>query len=129
VVFGDGEQSRDFTYVDNAVDATVLAASAESVSGETFNVAYGQRTALNQVLDELGRLAGQRLDARHEDRRPGDVRDSLADITRARESLGYEPSVDVREGLRRTYRHYGERRDSSSSRYSASTSATRRPAE
>jgi nucleoside-diphosphate-sugar epimerase len=117
IVNGDGEQSRDFTYVDNAVDATVLAAEAEGAGGRTFNVACGQRTTLNELLDELRKLTGTELEATYVDPRPGDVRHSLADISEAREALGYEPSVDARAGLAAALAHYeGERADRAGSR-------------
>ena len=109
-VYGDGEQSRDFTYVDNAVDATLLAADAEGVSGEIFNVACGERTSLNELLDELRAASGNQIEARHTDPRPGEVRHSLADIGRTREKLGYEPAVDVRAGVRRTFEDHLRRR-------------------
>jgi UDP-glucose 4-epimerase len=129
VVFGDGEQSRDFTYVDNAVDATLRAAEADGVVGQVFNVACGERTTLNALLAELERLTGKQFEARHAEARPGELRDSLADISRARESLEYQPSVDVREGLRRAYSYYEGRRASSSSSYRPSMSVTSRSAE
>jgi UDP-glucose 4-epimerase len=110
VVHGDGEQSRDFTYVDNAVDANLLAASAPGAAGEAFNVACGERISLNEVVARLGALAGAEVEAVHTDSRPGDVRHSLADISKAREILGYEPAVDFDEGLRRTYAYYEELR-------------------
>jgi nucleoside-diphosphate-sugar epimerase len=102
VVYGDGEQSRDFTYIDNAVQATVLAAAATGVAGEVFNVACGERITLNQLLEELRRLTGRGIKATYEEPRPGDVPHSLADISRARERLGYAPAVDARTGLART---------------------------
>ena len=102
VVYGDGEQSRDFTYVDNAVAANLLAADAAAVAGQTFNIACGGTISLNALLEELGEITGSGIAAVHEDPRPGDVRNSLADISRAREALGYEPEVDLREGLSRT---------------------------
>jgi len=101
VVHGDGEQSRDFTYVDNAVDANLLAAGASGVAGRTFNIAGGERISLNEVLRELGRITGREIDALHDEPRVGDVRHSQADISRAREALGYDPAVSVREGLAR----------------------------
>jgi UDP-glucose 4-epimerase len=101
-VYGDGEQSRDFTFVDNAVDATLRAARADGgIAGEAFNVACGARISLNEILDELRSLIGSDVEAEHVDPRPGDVRDSLADISKATAAFGYEPQVDVREGLRR----------------------------
>ena len=102
MVHGDGEQSRDFTYVDNAVEANLLAADAEGVAGQTFNIACGGTITLNALLEELGEITGTAIAAVHEEPRPGDVRNSLADISRAREALGYEPEIDLREGLSRT---------------------------
>ena len=109
VVYGDGEQSRDFTYIDNAIEATALAARAEGVTGQTFNIACGTRTTLNDLLEELRSLTGKEIDPVYSDPRPGDVRHSLADISRAREALGYEPTVDVRTGLGRTLESSRER--------------------
>ena len=108
IIHGDGEQSRDFTYVDNAVDANILAASAPGAAGEAFNIACGERVSLNEVVARLGALAGVEVDAVHTDPRPGDVRHSLADISKACDILGYEPAVDFDEGLRRTYAYYEE---------------------
>lgn len=109
VIHGDGEQSRDFTYVDNAVEANLLAARAEAASGETFNVACGKRVSLNEIVDRLRGLSGMEIEPLHGDPRPGDLRHSLADVSRAREVLGYEPMIDFGEGLRRTYADYEER--------------------
>ena len=108
-IFGDGEQTRDFTYVDNAVEATLRAADAEGASGRIFNVACGERISLNQIVEELSGLVDQPLDPVHLEDRAGDVRHSLADIGSAREVLGYEPQVDVREGLRRTFADHAQR--------------------
>ncbi len=108
VVHGDGEQSRDFTFVDNAVDANLLAASAAGAAGQAFNIACGERTSLNEIIARLSALAGREIEPVNTDPRPGDVRHSLADISRAREILGYEPAVDFEEGLRRTYLDYEE---------------------
>jgi UDP-glucose 4-epimerase len=105
VLYGDGEQSRDFTYVDNAVEASLLAAAAPGVAGETFNVACGERTTLYQLLGILGELSGRAAEAKYVAPRPGDVKHSLADISLARLKLGYEAKVDVRRGLELTYRH------------------------
>jgi len=102
VVFGDGEQSRDFTYIDNVIDANLRAADAEGVSGQTFNVACGERISLNQLLDEIRAIVGSEVEASYLDPRQGDVKHSLADISRAREQLGYEPFVDFNQGLLRT---------------------------
>jgi UDP-glucose 4-epimerase len=104
IVFGDGEQTRDFCHIDNVVQANLLAAgTSRKLKGEMVNVACGVRTSLNQLLSYIGELAGGALAAEHRPARPGDVRDSLADVHAARELLGYEPSVDVREGLKRTF--------------------------
>lgn len=103
VIYGDGEQSRDFTYIDNVVFANMKAASAKEASGKVINVANGQRITLNQLLAELKELTGrQDVTAEYREPRVGDVRHSLADITMARELLGYESKVDLREGLQRT---------------------------
>jgi nucleoside-diphosphate-sugar epimerase len=108
VVFGDGEQSRDFTYVENAVEANLLACEAPAVSGGVFNIGTGDRYTLNQTLDILRRVSGKKLQAKYEPPREGDIRDSQADITAAREFLCYEPSVRFEEGLERTYDWYRE---------------------
>jgi nucleoside-diphosphate-sugar epimerase len=103
VIFGDGEQSRDFTYIDNVVAANLSAASAPKAAGKVINVANGQRVTLNELLSELKQLTGKTdITAEYRDPRVGDVRHSLADITRARELLGYESKVNLREGLKRT---------------------------
>lgn len=103
VIYGDGEQSRDFTYIDNVVGANLSAATAEAASGKVINVANGQRITLNELLAELKDLTGkQDVTAEYLEPRVGDVRHSLADITRAREFLGYESKVGLREGLQRT---------------------------
>jgi nucleoside-diphosphate-sugar epimerase len=109
VINGDGEQSRDFTYIDNAVDANLLAISAPEVAGETFNIACGERISLNALIGELEAITGNKVTATHVDSRPGDVRHSLADISRAREKLGYAPAVDLRTGVRQTFDYYAER--------------------
>ena len=108
VVFGDGEQTRDFTYVDNAVQANLLASEAPGASGFVFNVGTGDRCSLNQTLEILRGLSAKKLPAKYEPVREGDIRDSQADITAARELLGYEPTVRFEEGLERTYQWYRE---------------------
>jgi nucleoside-diphosphate-sugar epimerase len=105
VIFGDGEQSRDFTYVDNAVQANVLAAEGD-VTGEAFNVGSGGRVTVNELVDALNETLGTDLDPIHDDPRPGDVRHSHADIGKAEALLGYEPAVDFEEGLARTVEYY-----------------------
>lgn len=116
VVHGDGEQSRDFTYIDNVVDANLLALEAEGVAGQAFNIACGEAISLNRVLDELRALTGREIAPRHEDRRPGDVLHSHADVSRAAERLGYEPRVPFGEGLRATLAHFEEARGAPSGR-------------
>jgi nucleoside-diphosphate-sugar epimerase len=106
LIFGDGEQSRDFTYVDNAVQANLLASEAPNVSGKVFNIGTGERYSLNQTLELLRGYSGKNLQAQYEPPREGDVRDSQADITQARECLGYEPQVSFEEGLQRTLDWY-----------------------
>jgi UDP-glucose 4-epimerase len=101
-VFGDGRQSRDFTFVDNVVEANLLAARALKLAGESINVASGEPYSLLDVLAELQMLFGTRLEPIFEPDRPGDIRHSHANIGRARELLSYEPRVGFREGLRRT---------------------------
>ncbi len=101
VVYGDGEQSRDFTYIENAVQANVLAAEGD-VTGEAFNVGTGGRVTVNGLVETLNGLLETDLDPIHNDPRPGDVRHSHADISKAEELLGYEPSVGFEEGLKRT---------------------------
>ena len=103
VIYGDGEQSRDFTYIDNVVFANMRAAAAKDASGKVINVANGQRITLNELLTELKDLTGkQDVTAEYREPRVGDVRHSLADITLAQQFLGYESKVDLREGLQRT---------------------------
>jgi nucleoside-diphosphate-sugar epimerase len=103
VIYGDGEQSRDFTYIDNVVAANLSAATAPKAAGKVINVANGQRVTLNELLSELKQLTGKTdVTAEYREPRIGDVRHSLADITMARELLGYESKVNLRDGLQRT---------------------------
>jgi nucleoside-diphosphate-sugar epimerase len=106
VIFGDGTQSRDFTYVDNAVQANLLACEAPNVSGKVFNVGTGNRISLNDIIESLGRISGKPLAPRYDPPRDGDIRDSQADIMQARAYLGYEPTVQFDEGLDRTFEWY-----------------------
>ena len=107
-IYGDGEQSRDFTYIDNVVDANLLAAAApaEKVSGKMMNVATGKRITLNKIFAILRDLTGYKGQPAYDAPRAGDIHDSLADIHMAKELLGYAPTVDFREGLRRTVEWY-----------------------
>ena len=107
VIFGDGEQSRDFTYIDNAVQANLLACHGEKVGGgEVLNIACGTRYTLNALVEALNGILGTALVPRYAEPRPGDVRHSQAEIDRARALLGYRVKVDFREGLRRTVDWY-----------------------
>ena len=101
-IYGDGEQSRDFTYVANVVDATIRAADAPEASGRIFNVAAGSPASVNHVAETIGVILGKPVEKRFEPPRAGDIRDSWADITAARETLGYEPRVDLAAGLELT---------------------------
>jgi nucleoside-diphosphate-sugar epimerase len=105
IIFGDGEQSRDFTYIDNVVQANVLAAEGDA-TGEAFNVACGGRVTINELVEYLNELLGTDIDPVYDDPRPGDVPHSMADISKAEELLGYEPEVDFEGGLRRTIEYY-----------------------
>lgn len=103
VIYGDGEQSRDFTYIDNVVAANLIAAETTEGIGQVINIANGERVTLNQLLDQLKGLTGRSdLQADYQPPRKGDVRDSLADITRARQFLGFTPQVNLRTGLKLT---------------------------
>lgn len=106
MIFGDGQQSRDFTYVDNIVHANLLAAEAKNVAGKVYNVATGGRASLLDLIAGVNKILGTNIAPRHEAPRPGDVRHSQADITRARADLGFEPHVGLDEGLRRAVAHY-----------------------
>ena len=101
-IHGDGGQSRDFTYVANVVDATMLAAEVAAANGRIFNVAAGSPGSVNDVADTIGSILGKPVEKEFQPPRPGDIRDSWADITAARETLGFEPAVGLEDGLRRT---------------------------
>jgi UDP-glucose 4-epimerase len=106
VIFGDGEQSRDFTYVDNVVDANLAALDTMGIGGRVYNIACGERITLNELAEGLRDETGTTVDVVHGPARAGDVRHSHADISLAREELGYEPRVALAEGLRRTVAHF-----------------------
>ena len=106
VVYGDGLQSRDFTYVENVVNANLLTAEAEGVAGQVFNIACGGRYTLLDLLAKLKETIGSDIEPIHEAARAGDVRDSQASIEAAEKALGYHVSVDFDEGLRRTVEWY-----------------------
>jgi nucleoside-diphosphate-sugar epimerase len=102
LIYGDGEQTRDFTYVSNVVDGVLRACDAPNASGEVINVATGGRISLNELLRTMNRILATQIDAIYLDVRAGDVRDSQADVTKARQLLGYAPLVALEEGLRQT---------------------------
>ena len=120
-IYGDGKQSRDFTYVDNAVQANIKAAAApaEKVAGRIFNVATGERYDLNQMFVILRKIIGFNGDPIYKEARTGDVKHSLADISKARQAFGYVPEITFEEGLRRTVEWY---RTQMSEQFTASTS-------
>ena len=101
-IFGDGEQSRDFTYVSNAVQANVLACTARAAPGQVINIACGGRYTVNTLFANLQNLIAVPLSARHTHSRPGDIRHSLADISKARRLMGYQPKINFEEGLKKT---------------------------
>jgi nucleoside-diphosphate-sugar epimerase len=105
-IYGDGEQTRDFTYVANVVDGVLRACDAPNASGEVINVATGGRISLNQLFQAMKAVAGGTVTPTYAEPRAGDVRDSQADITKARRILGYEPSVSFEDGLQRTIEWY-----------------------
>jgi nucleoside-diphosphate-sugar epimerase len=101
-IHGDGEQSRDFTYVGNVVDATIRAGGAEGANGEIFNVAGGSPTSVNRIADTIGEILGKPVERRHLPSRAGDIRDSWADLSKSKRILGFVPKVGLAEGLRVT---------------------------
>jgi len=107
VVYGDGEQSRDFTYIDNIVDANLLAVKATRAAGAVINIGCGSRLTLNKLIGFLEEILGVPAVIDHQASRQGDVRHSLADIELARSLLGYQPKIPVVEGLRRTVEFFG----------------------
>lgn len=107
-IFGDGEQSRDFTFIDNVVEANRLACESEC-SGEVLNVACGGRITVNELVETLNEIFDTKIDPIYEPPRPGDVRHSEASIEKARKEIGYEPMVDFREGLERTVEYFQRR--------------------
>jgi UDP-glucose 4-epimerase len=99
-VYGDGDQKRDFTFVTNVVEANLVAASAANVSGRVLNVATGRGTSVNELADTIGGVLGKDVERESFGERAGDVRDSWADVSRARELLAWEPRIDLEAGLR-----------------------------
>jgi nucleoside-diphosphate-sugar epimerase len=105
-IYGDGEQSRDFTYIANVLDANWRAAASPDVAGEAFNVACGAQISLNQLIERLNTLLGSQIQPVYESARKGDVRHSLADISKAAKMLGYSPAVTLDEGLEKVLDWY-----------------------
>jgi nucleoside-diphosphate-sugar epimerase len=128
VIFGDGEQTRDFTYVENAVQANLLACEAPSASGKVFNIGVGGRFSLNETVALLNKISGKNLEVKYDPPRDGDIRDSQADISQAREFLGYDPQVGFEEGLRRTFEWYRAMQEKASAPAPAPTSTPATPA-
>jgi nucleoside-diphosphate-sugar epimerase len=111
IVFGDGEQTRDFTFVANVVDANWKAATHPRAVGEAFNIGCGTRTSLNQLIEKLNRILGSRLEPAYEPARKGDVRHSVADVSKASNMLGFTPATSLESGLRQVlewYRNYSD---------------------
>ncbi len=106
VIYGDGQQTRDFVFVENVAQANLLAADAVKAPGKVINMAEGRSTSLLQLIESLNQLLGTDVQPKFEPRRPGDVRDSLADISMARQLLEYEPAVDFRTGLEKSIEYY-----------------------
>ena len=105
-IYGDGLQSRDFTYVQNVVEANLLACAVPGVAGQVFNVACGDRITVNSMLQQINKITGKDIAPTYADPRPGDIKHSQADITRAKEHLGYQPKISFEEGLRNTIEWY-----------------------
>jgi nucleoside-diphosphate-sugar epimerase len=110
VIYGDGTQSRDFTYIENVVQANLLALDAAGVGGEAFNIACGESINLKVVLQFLAEFSGQLVKPEYQAPRAGDVKHSLADISKAARMLGYRPVIPFREGLKQTFEFYRQRR-------------------
>jgi len=106
-IYGDGEQSRDFSYIDNVVEANLLAARAKKTSGEVINIACGQAITVNETIDIINELLGKNIKPIYTAPRPGDVKHSLADITLAKKTIGYESIVPFKQGLQRSIDWYG----------------------
>lgn len=105
-IFGDGEQSRDFTFVDNVVEANLLAANAPNGNGEVFNIACGGETSLNQLVSMLRDITGKKIEPKYEAAQKGDVSHSKADISKAEKAFGYAPKIEIKEGIIKTFEWY-----------------------
>ena len=110
MIYGDGTQSRDFTFIENVVQANLLALDASGVAGEAFNIACGESVDLQSVVQLLGEFSNCNVQPEYQAPRTGDVKHSLADISKAKRMLGYHPSVSFREGLKQTFEYFRQRR-------------------
>jgi nucleoside-diphosphate-sugar epimerase len=110
IIFGDGEQSRDFTYIDNVVQANLLAMHVDRLNGEPINIACGKRTSLNQLLAILYDIFGSKVSPIYQEAREGDVRHSLADIQKGKQILNYEPTIGIEAGLKKTVEYFKDER-------------------
>jgi UDP-N-acetylglucosamine/UDP-N-acetyl-alpha-D-glucosaminouronate 4-epimerase len=115
VIYGDGGQTRDFTYIDNVIEGTVLALTAPEVAGKVYNIAYGEGVTVIALFELLREIVGADVEPRYVEARAGEVRHSQADISRAAEELGYRPSISLREGLSLTVEYYRGRSSESAS--------------
>jgi len=111
VIYGNGEQSRDFSYVSNVVDANLVAASTAEASPAVLNIACGERTTVNALVKEINVILGTEIAAIHDEPRPGDVKHSFADILKAEKLLKYTPTASFKEGLEKTIRWFQERKE------------------
>lgn len=107
-VYGDGEQSRDFTYIDNVVEANLRAAESEGTNGEVVNIACGDAITVNQIIDMINDILGKNIQPEYTSPRPGDVKHSLADITKAGKLIGYKPVVEFKDGLKKAIDWYSK---------------------
>src|SRR5437867_916169 len=107
-IYGDGLQSRDFTYVQNVVEANLLACTTPGIAGDSFNIACGDRITVNSMVQQINNIVGKDITPTYTEPRAGDIKHSLADITKAREKLGYQPRITFEEGLRHTIEWYRE---------------------
>lgn len=113
-VYGDGTQTRDFTYIENVVEGTLLALRADAVAGKVFNIACGEQVSVNRLIEELRAITGKELEPSYVDARAGEIMHSHADVSRAARELGYRPAIGLEEGLRLTTAHFESLRESES---------------
>lgn len=107
-IYGDGEQTRDFTYIENVVNANLLAAEAPKTRGEVVNIACGEHITINKIIERINELTGKSVRPKHVDARPGDIKHSWADIQLAENVIGYRPTIKFDDGLERTVRWYSD---------------------